>query len=1126
MTTRGLPFATIPAQVIPHEWTRSSNDLQARLWRAGLDGTPVVVATDESPWGLRHTTPTHRLLDVLDAAPEVGALVAEALTNHREGKLDQALRTRTAVPGQPNVGDGAALLAILLSRAVLHDGQKPIAVEVLDELGPEGAAVGRALKDAVDAIESGGRPLPTKPSTSGAWETDGAGAWIERQLTLRQKIDRLAPWLEREATLAGLTPPAATPTPTPTPMTAPVDAVDDQRAIAARAAAAQVTGAATATAAAAAAASAVTLPSDLGDRLPQARLLGVLGFGGGAALQIAARELAGAPGLLDKKPEGVSGFLLRQRGEKGLAGTLRALVRRDAPVDDPAVVGAALVRLLARYPSSTTKGQIDWARFAADFGATGAAIARALGDAAVLGEPPRPNYAFSARVVEELRTAMAPDAARPLIDALVRESGLIPRNLAVLDVVKARVADDAVAGRGLVAVQHLFPTIVPMIEALIEKGMDPSQMFILGTPYASNPLVAAYLRTLGVRVMLGTDVGGNTRAFEEHRVGEVHRFLGEVVRTTTTPANGWKILDDGGMLQTIIAGDKPAPDGGIAPATLKKLFDPQFTDAVEQTTRGITELKKQPMAYRTVAVASSAPKIREGDVIGWSLAEALLLESTQAGRLSAQARVGVVSAGTIGLHAARHLRDAGFSVEVVDTKAEARTRAQAAGFVAHDSVDDVSDHVDVILSCTGHTALRGDMLQGFEGALLSGSSAAIEFDVAQIDSHRSEDITILNRGRPANFHGDGYENLSAENIAITRALLFTAVTQDVAGQAPGLIDLDHDLGALAEQTWDARGGPKTPRLDRARPPSTTATKRPDTIAGAARHDEWMAYLARLPRPVCPPPNQVGERPGLYLFTDDDDRVRAVDTSHGGFTGAASQPVALPSVPRSAIALNEPDARNWYVDGVGGDGRKWFATLTRDAGGALQAAAPRPFDARVDVRTEGAAHPDARGPRLHRGVVVVDDATLHVGLPGGGSFVSAPRKGAGEAFFLRAPQEVVLELQKKPARVFVHDTLGGSPVARHYERTRLPADVRTIEAVLALPATEVPLVVGRSADGTLVAAALTPGGDQRAIRLPKDAVFRGVHRPDESRPFDVVVDYTLPGDAVELESLRHAKLTLA
>jgi hypothetical protein len=1111
----------IRARVIPATWMASSNDFEARLLRAGLEGTPVVEASGDSPWGLRHATPMYRLLEVLDAAPAVGALVADALTNKRDGKLDQALRCRTAAPGQPNAGDGGALLAILLARAVHNDATKPIPVAVLDELGAEGVAVGQALKDALDAFEAGTLKPLARPSTSGTWETNERGEWIERQLTMREKVDRRVPWLERDETLAGLSPPENA-----TVVDAGVVDVVEPKPAATTAQAARVTGASATATGSTARTAAVALPDGLAVRVPSTKLLEVLGYGAGGALQIAARELAGAPGLLDKKPDGVSGFLLRQRGAQGLGPSLRALVRRDATLDDPAVVAAALVALLARYPSTTTKGQIDWARFAGDFGATGLAIARALDEAAKLGAPARPNYPFAARVVEELRTALPADKARPLVDTLVRDSGMIPKNLAVLDVVKARVADDAVAGRGLVAVQHLFPTIVPMIEAMIEKGMDPSQMFLLGTPYASNPLVASYLRTLGVHVMLGTDAGGNTRAFEEHRIGEVHRFLGEVVRTAKTPPNGWKLLDDGGMLQTIIAGDKPVPAGGVSPTTLRQLFDPRCTDAVEQTTRGLTELKKQPIAYRTVAVASSAPKQREGDVVGWALAEALLLESTQAGRLSAQARVGVVSAGTIGMHTAKHLRAAGFDVELVDTKAEARQRAKDAGFVAHDSVDGVSDHVDVILSCTGHTALRGDMLKDFDGALMSGSSAAIEFDAVQIDSHRSEGVTILNRGRPANFHGDGHENLSAENIAITRALLFTAVTQDVSKHPPGLVELDVALGALAEQTWDARGGPNAPALDRTRPPSTSNTKRPDVAAGAARHDEWMAYLARLPRAVSPPPNQVGERPGLYVFADDDGRVRAVDTSRGGFTGASSMTLSLPSVPRSLVALGEPDARAWYVDGVDDGGNKWFSMLERGAHDAVTSTPAQALDQRVAVRSDGSQRTSTRGGALDRSVVVEAGHTLHVSFPGSTHCTSLPRKGQGPALYVRMNDQVVLELQQKPACLFVHDVLGNSVVARHYERARLPADLVAVEALLPLPATEIPLVVGRAANGALVVTALSPGAEAHAVRIPKDAVFRGVHRPDEARPFDVVVDYTLPGDAVELESLRHAKLTLA
>jgi hypothetical protein len=227
-----------------------------------------------------------------------------------------------------------------------------------------------------------------------------------------------------------------------------------------------------------------------------------------------------------------------------------------------------------------------------------------------------------------------------------------------------------------------------------------------------------------------------------------------------------------------------------------------------------------------------------------------------------------------------------------------------------------------------------------------------------------------------------------------------------------------------------------------------------------------------------------------------------------------------------IDLQEPDTRGWYVDGVDAQGARWFATVERGDDDTLTSAAAQPLDRRVAERVDGTRRSSSNGMGRARSIVVQSGDTLQTSFPGSTRFASLPRQSKGPALYVRMNDQVVLELQQKPPRVFVHDVFGSSVVARHYERARLPADLVALEAVLPLPATEIPLVIGRAVDGSLVASALSPNGDAAAVRLPKDAVFRGVHRPDENRPFDVVVDYTLPGDAVELESLRHAPLTLA
>src|SRR5438045_3194192 len=53
---------------------------------------------------------------------------------------------------------------------------------------------------------------------------------------------------------------------------------------------------------------------------------------------------------------------------------------------------------------------------------------------------------------------------------------------------------------GLVCVQHLLSTTGSLLEALVEAGMSPSQIHIVGKVYSSNDVVARTLQSMGVCV--------------------------------------------------------------------------------------------------------------------------------------------------------------------------------------------------------------------------------------------------------------------------------------------------------------------------------------------------------------------------------------------------------------------------------------------------------------------------------------------------------------------------------------------------------------------------------------------------------------------------------------------------
>lgn len=829
-------------------------------------------------------------------------------------------------------------------------------------------------------------------------------------------------------------------------------------------------------------------------------VLSSLSFGGAHALGLLAEEL-------ERMPPGPLAELLRAATPPGHA------------LDAPSAQAAALLRVLWQYRDPADAGAVRWALFLEDAGPAGAELRARLEQAQSLTPPARPNYTFLAATLETLRLTLPPETAKRLADELVRRNGLIPTEVPSLDAMKKTVPAGALAGKGLIAVQHLFPTLVPLVEACIEKGMDPKCMHILGTPYSSNPLVAAYLRILGVDVMEGRDAGGSTRDFEEHRVREIGLFLEHVAASPHLPTNGWKLLDDGGLLQLAIAGHKRI--AGLEPEKLRALFPSETTDAIEQTTRGLTELAKFPLRYRTVTVANAPGKIEEGGIIGWSLADALLHELRQTGRLDSVENITVVSAGTVGLTTARELRDLGFTVTVVDRDATKRALAEAAGFAVAADAGDTLPACDLIYACTGKTALDGHRLADWDGLIASGSSAAIEYNRDQINALRAGPIAELNRGRPMNFNGDGYENLAPAQIGLTRALLFAAIVQDTGQGPPETLALDSRRDALAVRAWKRGGGHEPPALSRLTP-RAPAPSRPDALSGAARHDEWMAYLSSLPRAVCPPPHQVGFAPGLYFFQDEAGKVRAVRTQAGAGALSSSSALPLDRVPARVHTLSEREPPEWMVE-LGHGVERFVAPVKAEGQGGLSVGVARLVERLLHVARE-------RDPQFHpswgkkeaRALLYGADGQLLYGFPGSSELYPRPRAFTGDALFVRLGDHTLVEVQKTPPAVSVKGLLGGGGVQNAFASYSVPPAFARIDAVAPLNDHGDYALVGRSHDGHLALAPLHAGpvGAQVAL-LPKDAVFRGMHRPSpETEPFGFVVDYTLPGDPVELEHLRH------
>ena len=93
------------------------------------------------------------------------------------------------------------------------------------------------------------------------------------------------------------------------------------------------------------------------------------------------------------------------------------------------------------------------------------------------------------------------------------------------------------------------------------------------------------------------------------------------------------------------------------------------------------------------------------------------------------------------------------------------------------------------------------------------------------------------------------------------------------------------------------------------------------------------------------------------------------------------------------------------------------------------------------------------------------------------------------------------------------------------KARLPAGLVSVQAVAVWDGWKTSVVVGTNANHDVVIAMLLPSPTPVPVVLPPGAVFRGLRPAPENFMGRFIVDYTLPGDAPEPESLRHVVVDL-
>lgn len=381
------------------------------------------------------------------------------------------------------------------------------------------------------------------------------------------------------------------------------------------------------------------------------------------------------------------------------------------------------------------------------------------------------------------------------------QSAPVPQTLRALEAAQPLIHDDAFKDVHIVAVQHVLSTNATMFAALEKKGADPTKVEIVGIPYSTNYVVENVLRQRGYRIdtPLVVDPNDITTAYER----AVEGALARAVERAQRDGKPILLIDDGGKASAVAARRYPH---------LAHLFR-----AVEQTTRGLTELHKieaergGPVPFPVVDVAKSPLKAHEMPTIGAQVAKEVDKITRLIGMEVIVGRdVTVLGYGAIGRGVALALRDRGATVTVWDMDPATRARAAADGFVSPDDRAEALGGKALVVGATGHRSVTRDdiALLSHECVLASASSRDVEIDlsvnrdrdvetvplltagrgdrrfVTRVwrfgDDEGARDIVVLKNGFPLNFNGD-YETGSAEDIEQTRAIMLMGAAQAVGG---------------------------------------------------------------------------------------------------------------------------------------------------------------------------------------------------------------------------------------------------------------------------------------------------------------------------------------------------------
>ena len=335
----------------------------------------------------------------------------------------------------------------------------------------------------------------------------------------------------------------------------------------------------------------------------------------------------------------------------------------------------------------------------------------------------------------------------------------------------------------IICVQHLFLSTYYMFESLLDVGLKPENLFILGKCYSTDMRAFSKFKEMGAFVSSRSHFYNGHEPYDHTLLSAAESLLDEVLnKKDLSEFRKIIILDDGGDLLGLANDKLPHLDNFIG---------------IEQTASGYNRVKENLPFFSVINLARSWAKLQHETPIIIKSISSQMLNKLREYKHKVK-NVLIIGYGSLGQSIHQNLISI-FRVDFFDPKFK--------DILGLKNLHKNLNKYDLIIGCTGATSLPGiyhKLLK--KGVILaSTSSSDREFDGVHLrkllppndDCHADMEIngiTLLNSGFPINFTPN-YDESDTLEFQLTRALIVASIYQAVV-QKPinkGFVDLDSAL---------------------------------------------------------------------------------------------------------------------------------------------------------------------------------------------------------------------------------------------------------------------------------------------------------------------------------------------